>query len=445
LAAVRRSGFASALLAGAALAGCAARPTAPPPDIVLVSIDTLRADRLGVYGSTSGATPEIDRFREGAALFRTAVAQAPATLSSHASLFTSRLPHHHRANFAARSPLAEEETTLAEQLAAHGYRTRALVGGGQLRHEMGLGQGFASYQAMWEKARPGAFAAKVGRALAVLAEPDPRPLFLFLHTYEVHFPYRPERKILEQLDPGYTGPLGDHIEIATLQRINEGELAIDERDARRILACYDGELASVDTAFGRLARAVAERDGQRPTVLLLTSDHGEEFGEHGRQGWHGHSLFDELMLVPAILALPGGRYGGVEVTLPVRSIDLAPTLLELAGVPVPTTFAGRSLVPLLRGESLPELPAVFQRSLFGGETGPDDGIRWRGWKLHAGRLYDLRRDPGERDDRSSEAPELRSGLERLLAEAVARGKSSSRRTFELDDDAVRDLRALGYL
>jgi len=441
----RDAAVAVAVLAAFVCAGCRQAAPAVRPDIVLVSIDTLRADRLGAYDSTTGATPELDRFRRRAVLLRTLVAQAPATLTSHASLFTSRIPQHHGAAFAARHPLPDTELTLAEALAAQGYRTRAYVAGGQMRREFGLAQGFERYKVMWEKSDRHVFERKVDAGLAELAADDPRPLFLFLHTYEVHHPYNPEPEILHRLDPGYDGPLGDRIEVATLSRINSGEMQIDEADARHIRAAYEAELVSVDAAFGRLARAVEKRDRRRPTILLFTSDHGEELGEHGRMGWHGHSLYDELLLVPGLLALPGGEARGREIDLPVRSIDLAPTLLALAGLPVPEPFEGRSLVPLLHGESLEEVPAVFQRSLFGSESGPADGIRWRGWKLHGRKLFDLRVDPGEKDDLSAKDPRMRQGLEQLLAEIAGGGVETARESLKLDDEAEAELRALGYL
>jgi arylsulfatase A-like enzyme len=433
-----------ATVVGMVLIAACGRPPAPrAPDLVLVSIDTLRADRLGSYGATTGATPELDRLRRRAVQFRTVVAQAPATLSSHASLFTSRLPQHHGAAFAAGRALPESELTLAEVLRDHGYRTLALTAGGQMLRRFGVGQGFQRFRAQWERSESGAFAKKVERALKVLGEDDPRPLFLFLHTYEVHLPYTPEPDVVQRLDPDYDGSLGESIEVHEARRINDGGVAPAARDARRIRAAHDAELYSVDSAFAQLAAAVAARDARRPTLLTLTSDHGEELGEHGDFAWHGHTLYDELLLVPWLLWLPGGESAGLEVELPVRGIDLAPTLLELVGIARPAEFEGRSLVPLLRGGKLDELPAVFERTPSRSES--FGGIRWRGWKLHEGMLFDLRSDPGERTDRAAAAARLRAELDALLAAAVSGASRSAAAPLDLDAEAAEQLRALGYL
>ena len=375
--------------------------------------------------------------------FRTVVAQAPATLASHASLFTSRWPQHHGASFAARRALPDSELTLAEILAARGWRTAAITAGGQMLRRTGVAQGFETFRVQWERADAGAFEKKIDRALRVLESPDPRPLFLFLHTYEIHLPYTPKPALLERLDPGYEGAFRRAVDLGTIRTLNETGGSLSERDARRVRAAHDAELMSVDDAFGRLARELARR--RRPSILVVTSDHGEELGEHGRMAWHGHTLFDELLLVPWLMKLPGGEGAGLAIDLPVRGIDVAPTLLDLLGLPPPAEFQGRSLAPLVRGGRLEELPALFQRSRFEEAETSIEGIRWRGWKLHAGRLFDLRNDPAERVDRSLEAAATRTELERRMAETLASGAPAAAAGLELDAEAAEQLRALGYL
>jgi arylsulfatase A-like enzyme len=437
----RFAGLAAALFALA----CGARERASPPDILLVSIDTLRADHLGCYGSTVPTSPNIDRFRREAVLFRTVIAQAPSTLASHASLLTSQLPAHHGASFASLRPLPDSAVTLAEVLAQAGYRTLAVTGRGQLDPRFGIGQGFETYAASAESPRPGAFSRAVRRALGMLDRPDARPTFLFLHTYEVHHPYTPDPKILARLDPDYLGELGTSIETDELDAFNSGQKHPASADARRIERAYDAEIVSVDEAFGRLLADLRERGRLERTVVVLTSDHGEEFGERGFVGKHSHTLYDELLRVPLLVRLPGGERGGGEVELPVRSLDIAPTVLAVAGVAIPSSFDGRSLVPLVRGETLRELPAIAQLD----DKGPPDrersAIRWQRWKLNDGRLFDLRYEPGERFDRAAIEPRRVEEYRRLLQAAVGRRHADQAGATFIDRELERELEALGYL
>lgn len=426
----------------AAVSGCSRREApAGRPDIVLVSVDTLRADRLGCYGNPRPVSPEIDRLRADGVLFETTLAHASSTLSSHASMLTSLPPTAHGASFALRRRLPDEAVTLAEVLRDAGYRTVAITASGQLAPAFGLGQGFEIYRSRIEKHEAGAFWPRVGASLSQLADPDPRPVFLFLHTYETHHPYTPERALLDELDPGYQGKLGHKIPVELLQRVNAGEVELDEGDRRRVERAYEAEIRSVDRAFGRLIEGLEESGRLRDAVVVLTSDHGEEFGEHGRLGWHSHTLYEELLRVPLILRLPRAERAGATVATPVRLIDLAPTLLELAGVPAPPQFAGRSLLPLARGGDPRELPAVASLDE---EHGASHAIRWQGWKLYDGRLFDLGRDPGETVDRGAGESTRRAELERLLA-AVLADRAAAGPSAELDAAAEQELRALGYL
>ncbi|HEV7518989.1 MAG TPA: sulfatase-like hydrolase/transferase, partial [Thermoanaerobaculia bacterium] len=199
------------------------------PNVILVSIDTLRADHLGSYGYRLPTTPCLDRFRADAVLFAEAVAQASSTLPSHASIFTSMIPQHHGASHTWNLPLADAAVTLTEVLQAEGYRTLAVVGGGQLQPVYGLGQGFDVYDDLGEESP---FGAVVRRGLDRLAGGGQEPFFLFLHSYEVHHPYTPAPGRLAALDSGYSGSLPKDISIALLTDINEGRLKIDAADLR---------------------------------------------------------------------------------------------------------------------------------------------------------------------------------------------------------------------
>jgi arylsulfatase A-like enzyme len=346
------------------------------PTVILVSIDTLRPDRLGCYGHDQPTSPNLDRFREGAALFSCAISQAPSTLPSHATMLTSLLPEHHGAFFSRRSPLPDNLPTLATVLAAAGYRTAAFTGGGQIAPEFGLDRGFEIYGV--NEGGPD-FGDAVRSGLEWLSGDLDRPAFLFLHTYEVHHPYTPDPEVLQIFDDGYLGTLPDKISKELLDSINRGETEIDDRDVAHIVAAYDAEIRSVDEAFGELLRGLERLGLAENTLLVFTSDHGEEFGEHGVVGWHSHTLYDELLRVPLLIRFPEGFAAGQTVEAQVRLLDLAPTATSVAGIEAPSTFEGIDLELVIDGLPTP-LPAVSQIDWPKGQ--PPFSVRSLNWKLY---------------------------------------------------------------
>ena len=436
-----------------------------PNLVILISIDTLRADHLGCYGYDRATSPAIDAFAEGATVFTQAVAQAPSTLPSHASMLTSLYPEHHGAFYARRTALAPGVVTLADVLADNGFTTAAFTGGGQLSPEFGLTRGFDLYDAHPSGPR---FTNTVNSALQWLDQTAPAKAFLFLHTYEAHHPYKPSTELLNLFSPAYEGDLGDRISTKLLDSINRGEREIDAADLAHIIAAYDAEILSVDRAFESLQRGLEERGLLENTMLVLTSDHGEEFAEHGAVGWHSHTLFDELLLVPLVIRFPHGWGGGREVPYQVRSIDIAPTILNALGKDVPGSFEGVSLLPLLRGSAQdPELAALSQQDRV--EEKRFVAVRHRSGKiiprrLHASSmfadhgffdkialslrpfmLFDVEEDPGEQNDLSwrkwGEIRRLRM-LDELATDSrpVVAGPK-----VELESDTAERLRALGYI
>jgi len=411
----------------------------PPPDVILISIDTLRADHLGCYGYRQPTTPNLDRFRADSVLFTSEYAQAPATLPSHASLLTSLLPQHHNANHGWQQPLPAACLTLTQVLRQGGYRTASFNDGGQLDAQFGLNHGFQIYRSLWGDSFGPIVDSAVGY-MEGLAGLGAQPLFLFLHTYQVHHPYTPTAANLARMEAPYTGRL-PHAETTMdeLTAINDGRLAIDGRDLRHIVATYDGEIRDMDDAFGRLVAYLKKSGRYERTLIVFTSDHGEEFGEHGTVGWHSHTLYDELLHVPLLLKLPYGDHAGTTIARLVRSLDVAPTVLAVLGRPVPKVFEGHDLLPFLDGDDGPPLFAISRR-----DSSTATSIRSSGWKLFDGQLYDLASDPGEKRDVAALHPEVVQQLERRLeAEVAARpGAVSSR--VELSDQTVQQLRSLGY-
>jgi len=448
------------VIAGAGLAAIAsiaavcllARREPVPPNVLLISLDTLRADHLGCYGYGVDTSPNLDAYAaHRAALFETSVAAAPSTEPSHAAIFTSLLPSHNGAFFSRRAPLPERFTTMAELLQRAGYRTMSVNDGGQMDAALGFAQGFDEYITLPGRAQLAKFrkTAEVAvRWLDARVDRD-QPWFMFLHTYEPHHPYNPGAEFYEAIGHRYSGPLPAIIDKPLLAEINSGKLALTDADRRHVVAAYDGDIRSTDAAFGDLIAALDARELLEDTVVIVTSDHGEEFGEHGRMGWHSHALWDEQLLVPLIIGLPDGGFAGRRIRSQVRGIDLLPTVLELVGAAPLAAAEGRSLLPLLRGEPELERRAVIQQDV------PDDAIptalRSEGKKLYLRGaepplLYDLVADPGEKKDLCQGDEEkvagLRAKLDALLA---ARPDASREAPAALDAAVLEKLKSLGYV
>jgi arylsulfatase A-like enzyme len=446
--------------------------TAPEeaPSVILISIDTLRPDRLGCYGSGQATSPNLDRFRNDAALFSTAISQAPSTLPSHATMLTSLLPEHHGAFFSRRSPLADGLPTLATILAMAGYRTAAFTGGGQIAPEFGLDRGFEIYGVNQGGAD---FSTAVQAGLDWLGRDLQTPAFLFLHTYQVHHPYVPDAELLAVFDDSYAGPLPDAISKELLLAINRGEIVIDQRDLDHIIAAYDAEIRSVDEAFGELLSGLEQLGLAENALVIFTSDHGEEFGEHGVVGWHSHTLYDELLRVPLLIRFPNGLAAGATIDSQVRLLDVAPTVTSVVGLAAPETFEGVDLRRVINGLATP-LPALSQLDLPVGERVMS--MRTRDWKLYPraaltgnpfaetvpplltrvrNRLqrwrrpfvfFDLVNDPGETTDVRAENWWNSTGLEKLIVRLSAeRPVPPPAPTVSVDDATAERLEALGYI
>jgi len=440
------------------------------PTVILISIDTLRPDRLGCYGHDQPTSPNLDLFRKEAVLFSTAITQAPSTLPSHATMLTSLLPEHHGAFFSRRTPLPGDLPTLATVLGAAGYRTAAFTGGGQIAPEFGLDQGFEVYGV--NDGGPD-FADAVRSGLEWLGRDPERPAFLFLHTYQVHHPYIPDPLLLAVFDAGYAGPLPGEISKDLLLSINRGEQVINERDLDHIRAAYDAEIRSVDEAFGELLRGLETLGLADNTLLVFTSDHGEEFGEHGVVGWHSHTLFDELLRVPLLIRFPDGLESGRTVEAQVRLLDIAPTVAAVVGLEAPPSFEGVDLRRVIDGRSTP-LPALSQLDLPVGER--VISMRTLNWKLypraamtgnpfsdskppfmtrvknryqrwrHPFVFFDLANDPGETTDVLAENFWNSTGHEKLITRLSAeRAVPPPVPTVTVDDATAERLEALGYI
>ncbi|HVS19128.1 MAG TPA: sulfatase [Planctomycetota bacterium] len=446
-----------------------------PPNVLLFVIDTLRADHLSCYGHQRPTSPNIDRFAADALRFEEVWAPSPRTVASHASLFTSTTPAEHgvwnepgpgeeRDDFKALTPNA---ICLAEVLESASYQTLGVADGGWLQIDRGLAQGFS----VWDTAYEGVDN-RVARALEHLAERDRRrPFFLFLHTYQVHTPLLPSDEALAPFDNGYSGVLRDALAkareasterkgAALLRGVHEEffvplEPAYGPEDVEFLLRLYDAEIATVDRAFARLLEGLEQLDDLANTIVVITSDHGQEFGEHGT--FDHAQVYDENLLVPLIVRLPDGHRAdarGVR-SEPVALIDVMPTLLAELGLPVPPSATGRAIDLRLAPQ------AIEPRELWGEmrESRPQvvgiEGARRllfaRGDQGEVSLLDPLTGADGfsplgEADERAARArldayrAAAAAHAERFGLEPVQRG----RETF-MDEKRMAELRQLGYL
>ncbi|MCU0663411.1 MAG: sulfatase-like hydrolase/transferase [Myxococcota bacterium] len=421
--------------------------------VVLFSIDTLRADHVSAYGYPRPTTPNLDALAKESVLFEECIAQAPSTLPSHASLFTSLIVSHHGALFSRRHKLSDSATTMAELLSTEGFVTAGFHDGGQMDASFGLGQGFDTYEMVRQPATGSEFWRTVARAKRFLDERTKERFFLFLHTYGVHHPYCAEAEFSDLFIDGYQGPLPRCLTKNLLLAINNEKLPIDTADARHITNMYDAGIRSVDASLGSLLAHLRKLGVYESSLIIVTSDHGEELGERGRYGWHSHALFDEQIKVPWIVKLPDAQLAGTRVASQVRSIDILPTLLEILGAATPSHLEGRSALGLAHGEieahgrlAVSErdvteavLPAVIRGLLWKYENRSQESRTL---------LYDLGIDPGETTDVLSSYPQIAGELKAAL-EVQIKGQQAPLQASAVKEDwpesLTKQLRSLGYL
>ncbi len=411
-------------------------------NLLLVVLDTLRADRLGCYGYERPTSPHLDALAAGSVRFTTVVSQSSWTRPSIRSLLDGLYPQSH-------GGLASPP--LAEVLWEHGYRTQARTGGAQLAYQFGFSRGFER-QAIerWVRATDG--------VVENLEANRSRRHFLFLHTYEIHDPYE-HRELAAGMDPGRVGEVFRRATLARLGRdLTPGERAYVE-------ALYDSGIRYTDAQLGRLFARLDERGLLERTLVVVTSDHGEEFWEHG--GWgHGHPMYEHQSRVPLIVRLPDGmaaalglQAGPRVVRQQVRLVDLYPTILDLLGVPLEHRVQGRSLRPLLAGRRLPAVDAFSESTYWGpievkalrserfkylrGIPKRPAGADHQGWEA----LYDLARDPAETADVQGENGRELTRMRTLVDHILARGSTAPEAPLpeNADPELLEQLRSLGYI
>jgi arylsulfatase len=434
--------------------GCGRAEAPTLPDVVLIVVDTLRADHLSCYGYERNTTPNIDRLAREAIRFENAISTAPWTLPSVASLLTGQYPsalgiHDQPARIDDRFPL------LSELLREHGYATRGFVSHAMVSARLGFGRGFDVYheEASIEH-RSITSTAITQKAISFLSGDEERPVFLFLHYFDPHYDYWLHGE--HNFSAPYRGRLGSGESVPDLW----GELdTLSPEDVAYLISLYDSEIAFTDRHIGALLDELEAQDRFDDSIVIVTADHGEEFLE---RGWLGHSitLHQELIRVPLIIKLPG--VGARVVETPVSLMDVAPSLLRHLGLEVPPGLDGRAL-DLTSGAPVPSAPVfsetfnpqihrpgrpkrVSLRSVvLGRRKFIFDSVR------DEGAFYDLAEDPGERSDLSERSDAGAQRLKALLHRWMRRMSRKQRIGPSQDPGELftpeqrEQLEALGYL
>jgi choline-sulfatase len=399
----------------------------PRLNVLLITIDTLRADHVGSYGYAAAQTPALDRLAARGLRFTNATTVAPLTLPAHSSLMTGTFPGFHGVRDNGGFYLGDDQVTLAKLLRARGYQTGGFVSAFVLDHRWGIAQGFDRYYDDFDLAkyrvdigldavqRPASEV--VAKAIEWLDHDAARPFLAWVHLYEPHAPYDPPEPIRARFPPTMIG-------------------------------AYDGEIATADIQVGRLIDHLGAAGRLDRTLVVLLGDHGESLGEHGEEQ-HGFFIYDADVRIPLIVA--GAGLPARVVDDQVRIVDVMPTILQLLGIDVPGAVQGRSLLPLLRGAPLDLVAASetwYPRHHYGWSelTSIRDG-RYHFIAAPRRELYDLQLDPAELHDIAADSPARADALERALRTFVAQTSATRAPAAPrpVDPDVEERLRSLGYV
>ncbi len=445
---------ATILLAALAAGGCS---RSAPPNVLLLVIDTLRADRLGCYGYFRDTSPRIDRLAAESLVFEEAFCGIPITLPSHASMLTGLYPQQ-TGILRNHGRLDDGFLTLAETLKNEGYRTGAVVGTAVLKKDKNLTQGFDAYLENWgisDKVPAGdgegwelkGLAEDANRMALEWLEQDPgKPFFLLINYYDVHAPYVEIEGFRDLFDP-WSPEMADYIR-TRYDRIPEPKWKWES------ITFYDRSLAYLDHELGKFFSRLREMGLWENTVVIVTSDHGNGLYQHDDYWSHGEQLYDGHIHIPLILRTPKGESGRVRGLI--ETVDFFPTVLDFLGLPIPPGLDGRSFLPLARGGSGGK-PEVFSLSVLE-DTSQRSlprrfAVRSRDYKLiHSlegeSAFFRLTGDPYELSGAAPEGPEETAVSKAMRNRGInwyQNQKIDSVRPGEISAETMRELRALGYV
>ncbi|MGB9836335.1 MAG: sulfatase-like hydrolase/transferase [Candidatus Saccharicenans sp.] len=399
------------------------------PNVILITLDTTRADHLPLYGYSGVSTPNLDRLGQAGVVFEQCATVSPQTLPAHCSIMTGYYPPYHGVRVNGNNALADSQVTLAEVFSAAGYKTAAFIGAFVLDGRWGLKQGFDFYDDRFDLKKYkqldlGLVQRRgdevVSSALAWLEKNKDRPFLAWVHLYDPHLPYEPPEPYFSRYN--YYPPV----------------------------SLYDGEIAFMDEQIGRLYDWLKSQKLDRKTIIVLVGDHGEGLGDHGELA-HGYFIYDYAIHVPLIVVTPFKEFAGRRVNSQVSVVDVFPTVCQLAGLTGPGT-QGRSLLNLMKLRKEKEIPAYCESltpNLHYGWS-PLLGLRTSRYKfIDAPRpeLYDLVQDPKEQEDVQNRYPEIGLSLKReldSLVEKISAGAPAPQ-PANLDAETMQRLAALGYI
>jgi len=415
------------------------------PNIILISIDTLRADHLSCYGYPRETSKNIDKLAKEGVIFTEAIAPSPWTLPSHISILTSLYPSFHGVT-KVDTALDPNVPILTEHLRRRGFACYAFVSHDFVSEKYGFARGFNRFFFSQE-----ARAREVTDFAIKTIEGNNRfPFFLFLHYFDPHLDYTPPPPYDKLFDRDYKGKIDgtrDSIEKARRKGLSKADL-------NHITALYDGEIAYTDSQLGRLFAKLEETRLIDDTLVIITSDHGEEFLEHGSFG-HGETLYEEMLRVPLIIHFPKGKYVGRRVDVEVSTIDIAPTILAFLNLSPLPGEQGENLLPYLKGKIPPSRFLMSGANKFGPKK---HSIRGENHKYiltiyppsgAKEEFYNLSSDPKEKKNIIGSKPPLFARMKKELLSFIKRahrvvGRRMKRR-IHLDEETKNRLRALGYI
>lgn len=385
------------------------------PNVVFIIINAARADHLGTYGYKRDTAPNIDRLAKKAVIFEQAIAQAHWTLPSLASILTSRYPHT-LGIYERGQKIPEEELTLAEILKRYGYKTAAFVGGLDTDAAFGFAQGFDYYFDETKDSPIGSFKDIIPNAIEWLKDNKNNKFFLLIHGYDVHPPFNQPAPYKDMYDPDYKGIIDElPLDYSLLKNIRKDSVFINgktvklsKEDINHIIANYDAGISYADKLIGEFLNTIDNLDLSSNTIIIITSEHGEELLDHGSFDRFGKSnLYDEVIRVPLIIKNPNIDFKGERITNQVQLIDIMPTILDFLGIPIDRESQGLSLAPLIQKRGVKD---DFNQYVYSEAGLQKWAIRTSQWKLiydnGSYQLYNLKEDNLEVNNLAVKRPEV---------------------------------------
>jgi arylsulfatase A-like enzyme len=441
------SGLAASLSPSLWLSGCTKISYRKQPNIILISIDTLRPDHMGCYGYSRPTSPVMDQFASEGLLFEDVTSPSPWTLPAHGSMLTGLYPNRHALKSRDIS-LPKDIITLAEVLQKQEYTTTEIINCYYLSKRYEMDRGFTNYTYVVEKPRQVEPSQVEDKAKLWLSNSQIQPFFLFLHYFDVHSDYCSQANYEKMFLRPYNGKFDGRTTQLVFHR--EAQIALEQADGEHLVDLYDAGIRQIDDGLDRLFSFLKSKGLYDNTYIIFTSDHGEEFLDHGSV-LHGRTQFQEMIKAPLIIQGPGiPKRKRIKYT--VSLVDLMPTILSMVNAPIPPSLDGIDLSPLWTEKNA----SMQNRYIFAGADKNNkvydikQAVRHPRYKLHydklnkSKQLYDLQLDPGEKTDISSEYSELVNSMMAQLNNYMSI-TNIGRQLDPLSEKQIQKLKSLGYL